>query len=286
MHRPLLIVLVVLSSLFSCVSKRQYDLTVESARTVIDSLKRTSAARIQQLEYELTRNMGVNDALLLTQDRLFDRLDTLKAEIDRLESMAQSSNQNFSGQLQEAAAEQARLQGKLDAIKGLINQRLEETQTIAATIRDSLSGQNIEVAYLDINAKGGQAIIHLNEELLFRGTSTERLETNGQQALLTIGKIVQQFPVQTLQVVGHTDNTVASRSYDNWQYSALRAVSVVQFLVENAGLGPNRVVAVGNSEFAPIQSNSTPEGRAANRRITILVQPRQADLIRDIGRMF
>lgn len=289
MHKGMLIIIsgmLLLLGLSSCVGKKRYDETVLAARTAIDSLKRTSDARIEQLEYELARNMGANDALLITQNRLLNRLDTLQLEIDRLNDRAQSSNQNFSGQLQAAAAEQARLQGKLDAIQGLINQRISEAQTIATTIRDSLAGRGIDLAAFTCDTKGGQAIVHLRETILFRGSSVDRLEEKGQAALVAIGTIVNRFPVQTVQVVGHTDNQPASRSYDNWAYSALRAVTVVNYLVRNSDLGPSRIIAAGNGEYAPIQSNSSPEGQATNRRITLLIQPRQVDLIRDIGRIF
>jgi chemotaxis protein MotB len=59
----------------------------------------------------------------------------------------------------------------------------------------------------------------------------------------------------------------------NWELSAARALAAVHFLTERAGVDPHRVGAVGYGEFRPVADNSTPEGRAKNRRIAITILP-------------
>jgi chemotaxis protein MotB len=75
--------------------------------------------------------------------------------------------------------------------------------------------------------------------------------------------------------LGHTDNVpIRTSSYpSNWELSAARALAAVRFLVDDGGVDPKRIAAVAHGEFQPISSNSTPERRARNRRITIVFLP-------------
>ena len=83
-----------------------------------------------------------------------------------------------------------------------------------------------------------------------------------------------QYPEFQIRVLAHTDNKPNGRqNLDNWQYSALRTVSVVKHLTEYTDLGANRVIAASKSEYAPLQSNETKEGRASNRRIELVITP-------------
>ena len=73
-----------------------------------------------------------------------------------------------------------------------------------------------------------------------------------------------------VEVAGHTDST-GSAQY-NQQLSEQRANSVAQYL-ESQGLASNRVVTIGAGETRPVADNSTPEGRAANRRVELTLTP-------------
>jgi chemotaxis protein MotB len=79
-----------------------------------------------------------------------------------------------------------------------------------------------------------------------------------------------------ISVIGHTDNqqptgALAQRYPTNWELAAARAANAVKFLVSQ-GVDPRRVIAVSKGEFAPIATNDTPEGRAQNRRIEVVLR--------------
>lgn len=271
-----------------CVSAGKYKRTVAGYDSRVDSLRQQLSDRegkINTLNYELARSQGANAALLTTQDKLQERIDALQAEIDQLSQRAADTRQNFSGQLDAVSAEKGRLEKKLADIRTMLQQRESEALAIATAVRDSLA-KFLNSQYVTIDARGAQAVIVLNEEVLFRSGATSRLEAKGRQALQEIAGILLKYPVQTLQVVGHTDNRpVPRQSLNNWQYGALRAVTVVEYLTQELDLGPNRVIAAGKGEYAPLMSNETTEGRARNRRIELIIQPRESDLIRDINRI-
>jgi chemotaxis protein MotB len=123
--------------------------------------------------------------------------------------------------------------------------------------------------------------IEINASVLF-ASGQASLEPGSVKALRAVGGVLAQVP-NDVQVEGFTDNTpintVAFPS--NWELSTARASSVVRLLAES-GAPSERLVAVGYGEFRPIDINSTPEGRARNRRVTIMILSEQQDKITDI----
>lgn len=77
----------------------------------------------------------------------------------------------------------------------------------------------------------------------------------------------------SLRVEGHTDNTPIHTAQfpSNWELSTARATFVLQYLISSGKIPPQRLSAVGYGEYRPVVANSTPEGRAANRRVDLVV---------------
>ncbi|MCW5960192.1 MAG: OmpA family protein [Pyrinomonadaceae bacterium] len=76
----------------------------------------------------------------------------------------------------------------------------------------------------------------------------------------------------SIRVEGHTDSVPISNSKypSNWELSTARASSVLIRLMEN-GIAPERLSAAGYGGFQPVADNSTPEGRAKNRRVDVVI---------------
>lgn len=113
-------------------------------------------------------------------------------------------------------------------------------------------------------------VIDINEVLLFNSGKAELTP----QALPMIDKIagiLKGLPYQ-IQVNGFTDNVpIHTVQFDsNWDLSATRAISVVKRFVTN-GLDPTKLVGAGFGEFHPVASNATAEGKAQNRRVSVVV---------------
>jgi chemotaxis protein MotB len=82
-------------------------------------------------------------------------------------------------------------------------------------------------------------------------------------------------------VEGHTDNVPIrnARFPSNWELSTARATTVVAYLIERFKFAPERLSAGGYSEYRPVESNATAEGRSRNRRVDIVVlHPRYAQV--------
>jgi chemotaxis protein MotB len=90
--------------------------------------------------------------------------------------------------------------------------------------------------------------------------------------------VLTQHTNRQIYVIGHTDNvpirgSLFGKFSSNWELSTARATAAVRYLTEKAAVNPALLAAVGYGEYHPIASNATPEGRAKNRRIAIVIVP-------------
>jgi chemotaxis protein MotB len=91
--------------------------------------------------------------------------------------------------------------------------------------------------------------------------------------------VLAKLDDKLIQVSGHTDDSpikdkdLQAKFPTNWELSASRAVNVVRYLSEQAGVPAKRLVAAGHGQYLPVANNATREGRARNRRIELLLTP-------------
>jgi chemotaxis protein MotB len=79
-----------------------------------------------------------------------------------------------------------------------------------------------------------------------------------------------------LRIEGHTDNVpIHNAEFDsNWELSSARATRIARIFLDMKAMPADRLSAAGYAEFHPVASNNTPEGRAQNRRVDLVVLPR------------
>nr|WP_245781179.1 OmpA family protein [Celeribacter neptunius] len=147
------------------------------------------------------------------------------------------------------------------AIGGAIGQQLDKQ---AADLRQDLGNDNVSI----VNT-GSQLIVTMPQDILF-ATDSAVVVPSLQNDLRSLAYNLQDYPNTTVQVIGHTDNT-GSAAY-NQELSTRRASAVATILTAN-GVSPNRIRAYGRGEDQPIATNLTPEGRAQNRRVEIIITP-------------
>lgn len=115
--------------------------------------------------------------------------------------------------------------------------------------------------------------IKIKDAVLFNSGSAA-INANAQPVMVKLGEILKNLPNNYIQVEGHTDNIPMGGNPNiptNWELGSLRAVNVLRMLVEKAALNPAYLNATSYGEFRPIDTNSTPEGRANNRRVEITI---------------
>jgi len=112
-------------------------------------------------------------------------------------------------------------------------------------------------------------------EKIFFDSGRAVLKEGGKEVLAKVGEALKSYDNKVIRVVGYTDNVPIAKSMQNvyptnWELSVARATNVVRYL-QDVGVPPERMVAAGRGEFAPIAPNDTPEGRQKNRRIEIML---------------
>jgi outer membrane protein OmpA-like peptidoglycan-associated protein len=147
------------------------------------------------------------------------------------------------------------------AIGGAIGQTLDRQ---AADLRNSIGNNNVTVTN-----NGQFLVVNMPQDLLFdidRATLRQALVSD----IRAVAGSLLRYPNSAIEVIGHTDNT-GSAAY-NQDLSQRRAVSVLNVLL-NSGVPGGRLAAIGRGEDLPIATNLTPEGRAQNRRVEIIIRP-------------
>ena len=137
-----------------------------------------------------------------------------------------------------------------------------------------------EMKEVDVQVMKGVVYISLADNMLYQSGSYE-VNSRAKETLSKIAKIIQDYKDYDVLIEGNTDNVPVSTTSakmknirNNWDLSALRASSVVQYLQDNFGVSPKRMTAGGRGEYNPVTTNSTEVGKMRNRRTQIIITPK------------
>lgn len=147
------------------------------------------------------------------------------------------------------------------ALGGAIGSTLDKQ---AADLRSSIGNSNISVTN-----NGQYLVVNMPQDVLFASDSAT-LRPDLTSDIRAVAGSLNRYPNSTIEVIGHTDNS-GSAAY-NQDLSQRRAVSVASVL-RDSGVQGGRIASYGRGEDQPVASNLTPQGRAANRRVEIIIRP-------------
>ena len=173
--------------------------------------------------------------------------------------------------------EAAQDQRELDPIE---QQMLSDAQRLAdmeaqmdqvqQALTTALQAEGVELHVDQRRTERGLVVTIASDDVLFALGSTA-IDPVGAEIIEVISDTLSNFP-NDVQIEGHTDTVPLYRAgYTNWNLSTDRAVAVLSSMIEDHGLAPDRVGAVGYGEYRPFTSNDTAEGRARNRRVDVVV---------------
>jgi len=120
-------------------------------------------------------------------------------------------------------------------------------------------------------------VVSLREAGFFDSGSTT-LRPTAEPTLDDFVRVIAPLRVR-VRIEGHTDNVpIHNGRFDsNWELSTARAIEIIRLLIMRYGISPPRLSASGYSEFYPVASNDTPEGRALNRRVDLVILNSQTE---------
>jgi chemotaxis protein MotB len=170
---------------------------------------------------------------------------------------------------------------RVEELEGLIARQKQAMRNLKERLSDALL--NFEDKGLTVEARDGKVYVSMENKLLFKSGSWT-VEAAGQNAIKSLAGVLAENPDIAILIEGHTDN-VPYRGKGplkgNWDLSTKRATAIVNQLLENPDILPQNLTAAGRGEYLPIAPNSTRSGRAANRRIEVVLSP-QLDEISQI----
>ena len=203
---------------------------------------------------------------------LAKRLEALGQNVQALEQQRALTE----GEKKKLAEQLARSRQQMEELK----RRQAQAEARARQFRQLLDkfAAMIRAGKVKVTIRDGRMVVALQEKILF-DSGKAKLKPEGKAALATVTQVLKSIPNRKFQVAGHTDNVpIHSRRFkSNWELSVARALNVVKYMIEQ-GMPPERLSVAGYSQYSPVASNDTPEGRAQNRRIEIVLQPNLSEL--------
>ncbi len=212
---------------------------------------------------------------------MYRQKEQFRAVSAELASLKQAAEQSTARGLQL----QQELTNSHHRIEALLKEKDKVTENQARMerqMRDALQSKDVTISELR-----GSLTVNILDRVLFDSGEAE-LKPEGEKVLAQLAGVLTQHTNRQIYVIGHTDNvpirsTVFSRYASNWELSTARATSAVRYLAEKAGVDPRLLAAIGSGEYHPVADNSTPEGRARNRRIAIVIVPEQFNPLEEAG---
>ena len=213
---------------------------------------------------------AVAAAALLLWASATEKIRTLEALSSNLDE-AKANLAKALDQIQLEKAQNLTLQThvtELEKEKEAVNQAAKQLEE---QMRADLESKDVTISKLQ-----GKLTVNIVDRVMF-DSGEAILRPDGESVLRKIAGILAEHAELKIHVIGHTDNVpIRHRFLSNWELSTARALAAVHFLTEQAGVAPERVGALGYGEYRPIGDNSTPEGRAQNRRIAVTILPNEA----------
>ncbi len=216
------------------------------------------------------------------QKSLEDRIDVLTADVLALRDANENLERRHENVLEinnELHEEVLQLEYRLKKNETIIQTQekvIEDFKHAREKIEESLREQ-IAAKDIMIEEMEGKLKVTFVDKILF-STGSDRINAAGRGALSKIAESLKAGASHQIVVEGHTDNVpigpvLADRFPTNWELSAARAIAVVRFLEEKAGMDPGLLTASAFSSHRPLASNEKESGRRKNRRIEIILAP-------------
>jgi chemotaxis protein MotB len=223
-----------------------------------------------------------NDELSLNNTRLEEQVNALNNHIGYLKQNNTTMLKQLEGLSVLSSTQAASIKESLENIGAKdiyiqdLQQEMARKDSLNMALVMNLKGAigNLDDKDINIKVDKGVVLIDISDKLLFTSGKYD-IRPQAREVLGKVALVLKNQQHIEFMVEGHTDNIAFKRPplLDNWDLSVKRATAVVRILQTKYGLDPTHITAAGRSEYVPLTSNDTPDGRAANRRTRIVILP-------------
>lgn len=260
-------ILIAATCAFSCVSKKQ----LLDAQIGNRYLQNDSAAMARKIAEQDATIKQLNSQYATQTEYMNQQQKQMKADCDTKET-------NYKQQIDKLNKDLLSQNQKAKELQDLIDAQKRKAEELKAKMNNALQG--FSDTDLTVTQKNGKVYVSLSENLLFPSGSAT-VNAQGRDALLKLSQVLNLNPDINVEIEGHTDSIPITKKFeDNWALSLARSASIVRILVNDYKVSPQRVIASGHSQYDPVDTNSTPEGRARNRRTEIILSPKLDELFK------
>lgn len=261
-----------------CVTNGTYMKKVAEA----DGLSK-ELAELQQTHKKLSLE---NAALKTRFNRLTEDAAVLAADKKQLEGIIKGKSdtltKNISDlrqQVAELKVENRRLTEEAAELQKAKEEKEMEVEEVSGTYDQLLANMKNEIAkgQVTISELKGKLTVNMEAAILFDSGKAD-VKPEGLEILDKMVETLKKVSDKAIRIEGHTDNVqitggLARTFPSNWELSAARAINVTKFL-QQQGIDPRNLSAAAFAEHKPVADNSTKESRAKNRRIEIILVPK------------
>ncbi len=255
--------------LSSCVSQKKFA----ELQTEFDSTKQ-----------QLTDANGKVLACQVEKDKLANQMGALESQnkfltennssnIRQIENLTTLS-QSATGNIKDIVAQLSEKDKYINGIRGAMSRKDSINLALAFNLKSALA-DGIQDEDIIIDVEKTVVYITISDKLLFTSGSSN-ISAKAKLLLAKVAAVIKDKPEMEVMVEGYTDNLPinTARTKDNWDLSSQRANSVIRVLQNDYKIDPKRLIAAGRSEYLPLATNDTPEGRSRNRRTRFVILPK------------
>ncbi|MEC4052098.1 OmpA family protein [Myroides odoratimimus] len=241
---------------------------MNSSNTDLENIKRQLAAQLKELQQERS---NLNAEIAAAQNKLRD----LESSYNNLEKHSEETLKAEAARLAKAKTELEEKSRRVAELESILAANDKQMRTLKDNLSNALNA--FEGRGLTIEQKNGRVYVSMENKLLFKSGSWT-ISDEGKEAVVELGKVLADNPDITVLIEGHTDNdkilgNLGDGVKTNWDLSTKRSLTIVSILEQTPNIDKRNLTAAGRSEYAPLAVNNTPEGKAKNRRIEVILTP-------------
>ena len=255
--------------LSSCVSQKKFaDLQSDYDATKLQ----LTDANAKVLNCQIEKDKYANQlATLESQNKFLSQNN--ENNIRQIESLTTLS-QSASGNIKDIIAQLSEKDKYINGIRGAMSKKDSINLALAVNFKSVLA-DGIQDEDIMIDVEKTVVYISISDKLLFKSGSSV-ISEKAKGLLEKVATVIANKPEMEVMVEGYTDNRPinTARTKDNWDLSTQRATSVIRVLQNDFKIDPKRLIAAGRSEYLPLASNDTPDGRSRNRRTRFVILPK------------
>lgn len=255
----------------------QQNLTqhLESKKAEIAALQQQNIEAMAELE----RQSSIYGARTVASQKKIDQLNQQQLQLEQERQRTEERFQQLQVINEEKTGTISELENNLELERLAREARIAELSQTYDTLVESLEDE-IHRGEVTISNLKNHLTVNLAQNILFP-SGAANLSSDGQAVIAQVGEVLMKVADKTIRVEGHSDNLKIRQSPQqkfpsNWELSAARAASVVRYLQNQVGIAGEKLSIGAYGPFRPIADNATEEGRAQNRRIQIILVPKEA----------